>query len=169
MTGSSSRAKRNNLPVAALNIACCFADRDSRKRLLRYALDELGDCLGVGIDVSKAELVVVGITSNESYIKRVSNEMKAIRALAKGLQESGYQGQIVCESTGHYHLKLAVVCQRYGLPLVVINPLQSSTHHQAANLKCASISSHGIATFPSSVSWMISSSDKAFTSVWTFL
>jgi len=100
-----------------------------------------GGCLGVGVDVSKAELVVAGITPNESYIKRVSNKMKAIRVFAKGLQESGYQGRIVCESTGHYHLKLAVVCHRYGLQLVVINPLQSSKHSKAPSRNSSSSNS----------------------------
>jgi len=96
------------------------------------SMEVFGDCLGVGVDVSKAELVVVGITSNESYIRCVNNEMKAIRALATGLQEGGYHGRIVCESTGHYHLKLAVICHQYGLQLVVINPLQSSKHSKAS-------------------------------------
>jgi len=90
-----------------------------------------GNCLGMGVDVSKAELVVAGITSGESYIKRVSNEMKAIRTFAQGLRESGYQGRIICESTGHYHLKLAVICHQYSLQLIVINPLQSSKHSKA--------------------------------------
>ena len=89
------------------------------------------DCLGNGIDVSKAELVAVGITSSGSYLMRVSNQMKAIKTFVQGLHHSGYRGKILCESTGHYHLKLAVVCHEYGLKLIVLNPLQSSKHNKA--------------------------------------
>ena len=88
-------------------------------------------CLGIGIDVSKAELAAVGITSNEAYFKRVSNEMKAIEVFIKGLHQSGYRGKVVCESTGHYHLKLALVCHELGIELIVLNPLQSSKHSKA--------------------------------------
>jgi len=38
------------------------------------------DCLGIGIDVSKADLAVVGITANTPYFKRVSNDSKAIKS-----------------------------------------------------------------------------------------
>jgi len=89
------------------------------------------DCLGIGIDVSKAELAAVGITSNEAYFKRVSNDMKAIKVFIEGLHQSGYRGKVVCESTGHYHLKLALVCHEIGVELIVLNPLQSSKHSKA--------------------------------------
>jgi transposase len=89
------------------------------------------DCQGIGVDVSKAELVVVGIKSGESYIKRLNNERKAIKLFVRSLSKSGYQGRIICESTGHYHLNLAVICHEYGLRLIVLNPLQSSKHSKA--------------------------------------
>jgi transposase len=89
------------------------------------------DCLGIGIDVSKADLAVVGMTPSESYFKSVSNDMKAIKAFMQRLHKSGYQGKLICESTGHYHLKLALVCHEIGLELIVLNPLQSSKHSKA--------------------------------------
>lgn len=89
------------------------------------------ECVGIGVDVSKAELAVVGITQSESYFVAVRNEMESVRRFVEGIHDSGYRGRMVCESTGHYHLKLAVVCQEYGLDLVVLNPLQSSKHSQA--------------------------------------
>lgn len=89
------------------------------------------DCLGIGIDVSKAELAVVGITLNQSYLKRVCNDMKAIKAFIQRLHQSGYRDKVVCESTGHYHLKLALVCHQIGVELIVLNPLQSSKHSKA--------------------------------------
>lgn len=89
------------------------------------------DCLSIGIDVSKDELAVVGISSDESYLKCIRNEMKAIIAFLFKLQQRGYRGKIICESTGHYHLKLALACQGIGLELIVLNPLQSSKHSKA--------------------------------------
>lgn len=90
------------------------------------------DCQGIGIDISKAECVVVGITPQATYLKRVPNRMKAIKAFIRKLHGYGYQGKLLCESTGHYHLKLAVVCHEVGLPLIVLNPLQSSKHSKAS-------------------------------------
>ena len=89
------------------------------------------DCLGIGIDVSKAELAVVGIKSDEHYLKCIRNDMKAIKAYIQRLHQSGYRGKVVCESTGHYHLKLALVCHQIGVELIVLNPLQSSKHNKA--------------------------------------
>ena len=89
------------------------------------------DCLGIGIDVSKADLAIVGITLSESYFKSVRNDMKAIKTFMWRLHKGGYRGKLICESTGHYHLKLAVVCHEIGLELIVLNPLQSSKHSKA--------------------------------------
>ncbi|KPJ91291.1 MAG: hypothetical protein AMJ53_11970 [Gammaproteobacteria bacterium SG8_11] len=89
------------------------------------------DCLSVGVDVSKAELAIVGLTPDEHYLKRIGNQMKTIKAFLRQLQHSGYRGKIICESTGHYHLKLALVCHELGLELIVLNPLQSSKHSKA--------------------------------------
>lgn len=89
------------------------------------------DCLGIGIDVSKGELVVVGLTTGESYIKRVNNRLTSIRAFVRALSKAGYGGKIICESTGHYHLKLALACHELGMEIIVLNPLQSSKHSKA--------------------------------------
>lgn len=89
------------------------------------------NCSSIGIDVSKAECVVVGLASDTSYIKRVPNQMKPLKAFFQRLHNGGYQGRLLCESTGHYHLKLAVVCHQTGLPLIVLNPLQASKHSKA--------------------------------------
>lgn len=48
------------------------------------------DCLGIGIDVSKAELVVVGLTAGEPYLKRVNNQLRSIRMFLQALKRSGY-------------------------------------------------------------------------------
>ena len=89
------------------------------------------DCLGIGIDVSKAELVVVGLTTSEPYIKRVNNRLTSVKAFVRALKKSGYCRKIICESTGHYHLKLALACHEIGMEIIVLNPLQSSKHTKA--------------------------------------
>lgn len=87
-----------------------------------------GRCRSLGIDVSKASLEVVGIAETDAWKRTVGNQLAAIENLARSLIKTGYLGKIVCESTGHYHLLLALVFSRYGLDLRIVNPLQSSKH-----------------------------------------
>lgn len=87
-----------------------------------------GRCHSLGIDVSKASLEVVGITATDAWKRSVDNQLAAIEHLAGSLIKAGYHGKIVCESTGHYHLLLALVFSRHGLDLRIVNPLQSSKH-----------------------------------------
>lgn len=88
-------------------------------------------CLGIGVDISKAELVVVGLTDGEPYIKRVKNQLSSVKAFIRALKASGYVGKLICESTGHYHLKLVLACSELGVDIIVLNPLQSSKHSKA--------------------------------------
>lgn len=89
------------------------------------------DALGIGIDVSKAELVVVGLLGKGPYVKTVNNDMKAVKAFMRALKQTGYCGKIICESTGHYHMLLVMVCEELGIEIIVLNPLQSSKHSKA--------------------------------------
>lgn len=94
-------------------------------------INDYKDCLAVGIDVSKADLAIVGLTRQDAYLSTVPNQKKAITSWMSRLKRNGFKGQIICESTGHYHLKLALVCHELGLELIVLNPLQSSKHSKA--------------------------------------
>ena len=95
------------------------------------SLKTFGQCSSLGIDVSKVSLDVVGIAESGAWKRKVGNQLPDIEALAMSLKKSGYIGKIVCESTGHYHLLLALVFARYGLDLRIVNPLQSSKHQTA--------------------------------------
>lgn len=95
------------------------------------SLRPFGQCHGLGIDVSKASLEVVGISEDNAWKRSVANQFPDIEALARSLVKAGYPGKIICESTGHYHLLLALVFARHGLDLRIINPLQSSKHQTA--------------------------------------
>lgn len=94
-------------------------------------LAPFGKCQSLGIDVSKASLDVVGINQVDVWRKKLANQLTDIESLAGALVKAGYRGKIICESTGHYHLLLALVFARYGLDLRIVNPLQSSKHQTA--------------------------------------
>ncbi len=94
-------------------------------------LNRFCDCSGIGIDVSKASLEVVGLEGEAVWRTEIDNSKVSIETLAKALSRGGYSGKIICESTGHYHLLLGLVFARYGLDLRIINPLQSSKHQKA--------------------------------------
>ena len=94
-------------------------------------LERFCRCSGIGIDVSKATLEIVGIEKEHVWRAEIGNAETAIESLAKTLKDGGYRHKIVCESTGHYHLLLGLVFARYGLDLRIINPLQSSKHQKS--------------------------------------
>lgn len=94
------------------------------------ALETFCGCTGMGIDVSKATLEVVGIAEDKVWRAELDNTEAAIESLARVLHAGDYRHKIVCEATGHYHLLLGLVLARYGLDLRIINPLQSHKHQQ---------------------------------------
>lgn len=94
-------------------------------------LDRFCDCSGIGIDVSKATLEIVGIEKERVWRSDIDNAESAIDSLARKLKAGEYRNKIVCESTGHYHLLLGLVFVRYDLDLRIINPLQSSKHQKS--------------------------------------
>ena len=88
-------------------------------------------CTGMGIDVSKATLEVVGIAGAEVWRMEIANSEPEIERLAQTLNAGGYRDKLICEATGHYHLLLGLVFARHGLDLRIINPLQSSKHQKS--------------------------------------
>lgn len=88
-------------------------------------------CQAIGIDVSKAQLAVVGLTETVTWYRTLPNTEAAIDALSGTLHAGGYRNKLICESTGHYHLLLGLVMARYELDLRIVNPLQSSKHQKA--------------------------------------
>jgi transposase len=78
------------------------------------------DCV-VGIDVSKAELVVAVLPSGDRWTS--TTEPAAVEGLVKRL--AALQPHvIVCEATGGYEMPLAAACAAAGLPLAIVNPRQ---------------------------------------------
>jgi len=95
------------------------------------SFDVFCGCSGIGIDVSKATLEVVGLSGGGAWRMSVPNTRVNIDELGKALSAGGYQGKIVCESTGHYHILLGLIFCEQGLDLRIINPLQSSKHQKS--------------------------------------
>ncbi|GAM78895.1 mobile element protein [Vibrio ishigakensis] len=95
------------------------------------SIPHLKNCTAIGIDVSKKTLDFAGLTAERTVQYQLNNTVESIEKLASKLVSVDYQGKIICESTGHYHLKLVSVFSKHKLNLYVINPLLSSKHSQA--------------------------------------
>jgi transposase len=73
----------------------------------------------VGVDVSKAELVVAVRPSGEQF--SLANEGRAVRSLIKHLVALNC-ARIVVEATGGYETLLVASLQAAALPVVLVNP-----------------------------------------------
>ena len=88
-------------------------------------------CHGIGVDVSKAELVLGAFKGRKQYVCRVTNNRSSVEKALKRLLAAGFDGQLICESTGHYHLLLVLVCHELGIPLIILNPLMAVKHSKS--------------------------------------
>ena len=75
----------------------------------------------VGIDVAKADLVVINLPSAERF--SVANYEGGVRTLVERLRSIGVQ-LIVLEASGGYELLSAAALVAAGLPAIVVNPRQ---------------------------------------------
>jgi len=90
----------------------------------------------IGVDVSKRTLDITGYADNKTKHIVINNERQAIRKFL--LRLKGYQGPIICESTGWYHYLFSHLCYEADLDIRVINPLLSSKHSKSAIRKVKS-------------------------------
>lgn len=88
--------------------------------------------LAIGIDVSKASLMVGIITPDTSRVVSVANDRSSVAALAQALVARGYTGKLVLESTGYYHWCAALGLAEAGLDVRLVNPLLASKHARSA-------------------------------------
>jgi len=95
--------------------------------------ERLAQCQAIGIDVSKRTLEIAGLNGiSELYTGQIANTSEAINDFIQSLVGGCFQGTIVCEATGHYHLILAVMACEAGLDIRAVNPLLSSKHAKSA-------------------------------------
>jgi len=85
----------------------------------------------VGIDMAKATFMAAFNETDEP--RQFDNTDRGIAGLFKQLKQIGFNqtGTILgVESTGSYHLKLSMRCQRQGYTIKIINPLIVKKHNQ---------------------------------------
>lgn len=86
------------------------------------------DAVVIGIDVSKAELVIAVHPSGETWT--AATTPTAIDALVARLTDR-HPHLIVMEATAGYELPLAAACASAGLPVAIVNPRQVRAFAQA--------------------------------------
>jgi len=83
----------------------------------------------IGIDVGKRQHIAAvhhdGEREARKAVLRFGGDRAGLRSLGAWMAQQGEISRAVLESSGHYHLNLAAALQRQGLPVAVINPLES--------------------------------------------
>lgn len=90
----------------------------------------------LGVDVSKASLVVAERGGGEIRRRTAANTAEAAEAFADELGRRGFGGPIVVEATGAYHWPIVLAAAERGLDVRLINPLQAAKHRQGRVRKC---------------------------------
>lgn len=83
----------------------------------------------IGIDVGKRQHIAAihhdGEREARKAILRFGADRQGLTDLSSWLGRQGEISRAVLESSGHYHLNLAAALQRSGVPVALINPLES--------------------------------------------
>lgn len=83
----------------------------------------------IGIDVGKRQHIAAichqGEREARKGVLRFASDRGGFTELERWLERQGPVDRAVLESSGHYHLNLAAALQRRGVPVAVINPLES--------------------------------------------
>jgi transposase len=83
----------------------------------------------IGIDVGKHQHIAAihreGEREARRAVLRFGADRQGLAELTSWLAQHGQISRAVLESSGHYHLNLAAALQRAGLPVAVVNPLES--------------------------------------------
>ncbi len=83
----------------------------------------------IGIDVGKRQHIAAvcheGEREARKSVLRFSSDRSGFAELERWLARQGEISRAVLESSGHYHLNLAAALQRTGVPVAVVNPLES--------------------------------------------
>lgn len=87
--------------------------------------------VAIGVDVSKAELVIAELSAEGEFAhQRVANTIAAAEAYVGELLERGFAGRVVVESTGHYQWPIVLAAADAGLDVRLLNPLQAAARRQ---------------------------------------
>lgn len=87
--------------------------------------------IAIGVDVSKAELVVAELFADGTFThRRLTNTMGAVEGYIGELAERGFAGRLVVESTGHHQWPVVLAGADAGLDVRLINPLQAAARRK---------------------------------------
>lgn len=90
-----------------------------------------GAPLSVGVDVSKAELMVCELYADDTCrTTAIANTPDTAQAYAANLMTRGFTGCLIVESTGHWQWPIVLSAVDQGVDVRLINPLQASRHRQ---------------------------------------
>ena len=83
----------------------------------------------IGIDVGKRQHIAAichqGEREARKTVLRFASDRVGLAIFERWLGQQGPVSRAVLESSGHYHLNLAAALQRSGVPVAVVNPLES--------------------------------------------
>ena len=83
----------------------------------------------IGIDIGKRQHVAAicheGEREARRSVLRFGTDRAGFAELERWIEQHGPVSRAVLESSGHYHLNLARALQHAGVPVAVINPLES--------------------------------------------
>jgi transposase len=83
----------------------------------------------IGIDVGKHQHIAAicheGEREARRSVLRFRSDRQGLAELERWLAQHGPVQRAVLESSGHYHLNLAAALQRRGVPVAVVNPVES--------------------------------------------
>lgn len=87
--------------------------------------------VAIGVDVSKAELVVAELLDDGAFARRhLPNTMAEAERYVGGLLERGFAGRVIVESTGHDQWPIVLAGADAGLDVRLLNPLQAAARRQ---------------------------------------
>lgn len=87
--------------------------------------------IAIGVDVSKAELVIAELGADGAFAhRRLANTIAAAEAYVGELLARGFAGRVVVESTGHHQWPIVLAAADAGLDVRLLNPLQAAARRQ---------------------------------------
>lgn len=87
--------------------------------------------IAIGVDVSKAELVIAELFTDGTFThRRLVNTMAAVEGYVGELVERGFAGRLLVESTGHPQWPIVLAAADAGVDVRLLNPLQAAARRQ---------------------------------------
>lgn len=87
--------------------------------------------IAIGVDVSKAELVIAELYVDGSFTHRsLANTIAESERYIAELLEAGFAGRVIVESSGHYQWPIVLAAVDAGVDVRLLNPLQAASRRR---------------------------------------